>query len=172
MWRSTTTSPSRSKREDHVAAWFSGPDDNTCHFGIDPRQLAREDAFVAALCHETCHAFRRHHGVELRDHDREEEATDLTAVFVGFGIFLLNASDQLETSGAVVGGMAVTTTYSARLGYLSPLALSLLLAAQMIVRGASVSEHRSIASHLRPNPRACSQMRETATASGDSPSAH
>jgi hypothetical protein len=140
--------------EAHVAAWFSGLDDDTCYFGIDPRELEREDGFVAALCHETSHAFRRHHGVELRDHDREEEATDLTAVFVGFGIFLLNASDQFETSGAVVGGTAVTTTYSARLGYLSPLALSFLLAVQMIVRGASASELRSIASHLRPNQRA------------------
>jgi hypothetical protein len=140
--------------EDHVAAWFSGLDDDTCWFGIDPRQLEREDSFVAALCHESCHALRRHHEIELSHRDREEEATDLTGVFVGFGVLLLNAADQYATSGHLVGTMVYTKIHKGRLGYLSPIAFAFLLAVQAIVRQSSKKEVRALAGHLTANQRA------------------
>ncbi len=139
---------------DGVVAWFSGIDEDTCFFGIDPAQLAHEDTFVAALCHEACHAFRRHHGIELTNHDREEEATDLTSVFLGFGVYALNGSDQFDTRGEMVGTMVRTHFHVQRLGYLSPTSLAYLLAVQAVVRELSPKAQRGLASHLRANQRA------------------
>ena len=140
--------------EEGVVAWFSGIDEGACKFGIDPAQLAHEDTFVAALCHEACHAFRRHHGIELTNHDREEEATDLTSVFLGFGVYALNGSDQFDARGELIGTMVRTHFHVQRLGYLSPVSLAYLLAVQVVVRELSPKARRRFASYLRANQRA------------------
>jgi len=67
-----------------------------CRFGLDIEQLGDAQILIAALCHEIGHAFRTRHGLVKADWSREEDLTDLTTIYLGFGIFTVNASDRFE----------------------------------------------------------------------------
>jgi hypothetical protein len=133
----------------HTAAWFSGIHDGTCEFGLELDQLRKEDSLVATLGHEVAHAYREHHGLVILDRDLEEKLTDLTCVYLGFGVFNVNASHVVETGGVSASGERLLYERHS-LGYLSPGELALLLAAQLVVRD-DATEQREVRSELLPN---------------------
>jgi hypothetical protein len=134
-----------------AAAWFAGIDGNTCHFGVEPGALHDPDSLVASLAHEVAHAFRAFHGLASASRVDEEQATDVTTVYLGFGIFTTNAADRLRTSGGVEGVMTVWRSSRQSLGYLPPQAFAFLLAAQAIARDSDRAELRRVRSRLETN---------------------
>ena len=133
-----------------TAAWYAGVRDGVCQFGLELRALRDDSALVAALAHEVTHAYRDRHALAVRDRDAEEKLTDLTAVYLGFGVFLTNASLRVETGGYSDGGERLLFARHS-LGYLSPAEFALLLAAQVVARGLDLRERRKIREALDPN---------------------
>lgn len=133
----------------HTAAWFAGIHGDTCEFGLELDQLRREESLVATLGHEVAHAYREHHGLVIADRDLEEKLTDLTCVYLGFGVFNLNASHVVETGGYSASGERLLYERHS-LGYLSPGELALLLSAQLAVRD-DAAEQREVRKELQPN---------------------
>jgi len=119
------------RHSEGVAARFLGTRKGHLHFEVEADGLKDPDYVVGVLAHEVAHAFRREKGLEVSDHALEEQLTDLTTVFLGFGVLTANASDHFRSQGD-----AETHSWSHRqAGYLSPLAMSFLLAAQLTARG-------------------------------------
>jgi len=136
-------------QEGHAAAWFAGLHEGTFEFAVELEQLRHEESLVATLGHEVAHAYRHHHGLVISDRDLEEKLTDLTSVYLGFGLFALNASHVVETGGMSQTGEKLL--YETRsLGYLSPPELALLLAAQLAARN-DAAEQRAVCKELLPN---------------------
>jgi hypothetical protein len=50
------------------------------------------------------HAYREHHGLTVITPRTEEELTDLTTIYLGFGVLPLNASYISRSNGRIVGG--------------------------------------------------------------------
>src|SRR5262249_47131793 len=75
-----------------MAAWLAGIQDGRCLFGADARKLATPDVLVGVMAHEVAHAFRHRHELALANRDVEERLTDLTTVYLGFGVLTTNAS--------------------------------------------------------------------------------
>jgi hypothetical protein len=134
----------------HASAWFAGIRGGVAEFGIDVRNLRDERKLVAALAHEVAHAFRHHHGLVVRRTEIEEQLTDVTAVFLGFGVFVLNASHHVETGGTSEDGQRLLYERTA-LGYLAPQEFAYLLAAHWAARGADAAERRMIGKALSAN---------------------
>jgi hypothetical protein len=118
----------------HAIAWFAGIEGNRCLFGLDVRQLDDPQILIAALCHEVAHAYRHRHGLVKADRDREEQLTDLTTVFLGFGIFNTNAADRFRQSAWVIGNVQHTERSLRQAGYLPVEHMCFLLAAQIVAR--------------------------------------
>lgn len=134
---------------DNTAAWFAGFSEGACQFGLELEQLRHEESLVATLAHEVAHAYRNHHGLVIRDRDLEEKLTDLTCVYLGFGLFSLNASHVVKTGGvSSAGEKLLYETHS--LGYLAPSEFALLLGAQLAVR-ADRAEQQSVCEELSAN---------------------
>jgi hypothetical protein len=115
-------------------ATFEGIEDCSCLFTVSENQLAYDDAVVATLCHEVAHAYREQYGVADVDRDLDEENTDLTAVFLGFGVLLANNAEKFRKEGWAAGAMVYTRWSHSRSGYLPPQGLCWLLAAQVVAR--------------------------------------
>jgi hypothetical protein len=135
----------------HAIAWFAGIEGNRCRFGLDVRQLDDPQSLIAALCHEVAHAYRRRHGLEKTDADREEKLTDLTTVFLGFGIFNTNAADRFRQSAYLKGNLQVTEMSLQRAGYLPVEHMTFLLAAQAVARGLPPRRVKALAKLLEVN---------------------
>jgi hypothetical protein len=133
-----------------AAAWFWGFAEGTAWFGVDQRMLADPEGIVAALCHEAAHAFRHKHGL-VAEASKEELRTDVTTVYLGFGVLTTNAAYRSRTEGELQGTMAVLRWSHSTLGYLAPESFAFLLAAQMLARRATASERRRVRSHLEAN---------------------
>lgn len=138
---------------DHTAAWFAGITDGVCRFGLDIRQAANAEHLVGILAHEVAHAYRHEHGLVLMDRDLEELATDLTTVYLGFGLFTVNNTYRYRSMGFTEGYATYHAWSEQSAGYLRPEAMSFLLAVQAACRG-SDSERRALANHLEVNQRA------------------
>jgi hypothetical protein len=134
-----------------AAAWFAGVEGFNCFFGVNERHLGDADALVASLAHEVAHAYRRVHGLEETGTLTEERATDVTTVFLGFGVLTANASERLFTTGVFHGTTSITRSWQQRLGYLPPQALTFLLAAQAVARRAGWRERGRLSGVLGPN---------------------
>jgi len=104
----------------HVIAYFEGITDGRCELGVNCTQLDDPEHLIGVLAHEVAHAFRALHGLVVEDHDDEEELTDLTTVFLGFGIPTANNAHQ-ETIHSNQHSLR-------RSGYLSAQAMALALA--------------------------------------------
>jgi hypothetical protein len=135
-----------------AAAWFGGTDHGVCRFGVNVNELRNEDELVGTLCHEVAHAFRHEHGLQVIDADVEEELTDLTAVYLGFGVMVLESSFVFKTGGYTPHGQRLSWERRSR-GYLSPATLALLLAAQFVARGQTLGQRKAIGRALSPNHR-------------------
>jgi hypothetical protein len=135
----------------HVLAWFEGIEKDRCKFGLDIEQLGDAQILIGALCHEIGHAFRARHGLEKADRNREEDLTDLTTIYLGFGIFTVNASDRFEQTYSLRGAVEQTRWRLTQAGYLSPQDMSFLLAAQLVARGLSPSRCKAVGRRLETN---------------------
>src|SRR5262249_41712618 len=85
--------------DDHAPAWFAGISDGCCEFGLEFDGLRHESSLVAVLAHEVAHAYRHHHDLVIQDRALEEKLTDLTTIYLGFGVFTLDASLTVESGG-------------------------------------------------------------------------
>ena len=138
----------KSSGHEGTAAWFAGIAGDTCRFGVDVGQLRDPVELIGTLAHEVAHAYRHHHRLREDDRELEEQLTDLTTVYLGFGIFTANASLRF-TSGTSAFGSWYRRSAG---GYLSPQALSYLLAAFALARG---DDPRAVARKLSANQAAC-----------------
>jgi len=118
-----------------AAGLFLGIDGEVACFGADLALLGDPAGITATMAHEVAHAFRSHHGLCEDDRDVEEELTDLTAVFLGFGVLSANAALR-HRSQAMADGTLRSQWSVQRIGYLSPQELCFALACQIHVRGA------------------------------------
>jgi hypothetical protein len=136
----------RESSEHHpdAPAWFAGIENGVCRFGIDIHEISDPQRLIACLCHEIAHAYRALHLLEDEDRQVEERLTDLTTVYLGFGVFAANGAEQYRKSG----GYGFTQWSSSSLGYLDAETLCFLLAAQLVTRR---ENHREYVRHLEPN---------------------
>ena len=137
-----------------AVAWFAGMRGTTALFGVHRNQLREHDAIVGTLCHEVAHAYRRLTGLAEAYDRLEEENTDLTTVYLGFGILTTNNAYRFRKwrrTGGPYAGIAWSTESA---GYLSPQAMAFALAAQVTARGLSASESKRLGRHLETNQQA------------------
>lgn len=133
-------------------AWFAGIDRRTCLFGVDEAQLPDAEGLAGALAHEIAHAWRTHHGLVVANAAVEEQLTDVTTVYLGFGVLTTNASSRHRSRGFWQEGRGYMHEWShKRAGYLPPEAMSFLLAAYCVARAFGPNDRREIASVLEPN---------------------
>ena len=114
-----------------VLGWFTGIDDGTCRFGVHVHQLKDAEHFAGVMAHEVAHAYRAHHGLVRDDHALEERLTDLTTVYLGFGVLTANLTEvhrRHEDARQIV----LTTSHG---GYLSTEEMSFLVALSATLRG-------------------------------------
>jgi hypothetical protein len=135
-----------------VAGWFAGIEDNRCYFGVDLAQLSTPGSLAGTMAHEVCHAYRAWLGITTSERLREELRTDLTSIYLGFGILTANASLMFR-SGSTEGLGSYWQTQQG--GYMSPQSMCFVLAAQVVARGLAPAERKRIASHLETNQAAC-----------------
>ena len=131
-----------------AAAWFAGIDRNVARFGAESSKLDDPLGLVGAMAHEAAHAFRRRHRIEHRDHDVEEKLTDVTTIYLGFGM-ITTAAAARYTSHRV--GNTGSAWSHARQGYLPFEEMAFLLATQLVLRGYDVPTTRWFAKQLPAN---------------------
>ncbi|HLK90683.1 MAG TPA: hypothetical protein VKZ18_12350 [Polyangia bacterium] len=134
-----------------AAAWFAGIHEGRCVFGASATKLKSPDVLAGVMAHEIAHAFRHRHGLNLRKREVEEPLTDLTTIYLGFGILTTNASYRYRAGGGMQGAYTRTQWSHESLGYLPPEAMSFLLACQVVARDLPAAESRRIAGLLETN---------------------
>jgi hypothetical protein len=149
-------------REKGTAAWFAGIEDGVCRFGVAEENIHEPAALVATLCHEVAHAWRAVHALWVDDRAVEERLTDLSTVYLGFGLLTTNGTYLYRqrgdiTGGAADGSIAVTQWSHSYAGYLSPEAMSYLLAVQAKARNLGWLARRRIVAKLEPTQAALFQ---------------
>lgn len=128
-------------------AWFTGIDRDRVRFGCLDSHFDDPETLVAHLCHEVAHAWRAHHRAEVADRDTEERLTDVTTVYLGFGLFTTNASYRFRaTSNGIASGWSRSSS-----GYLHAVDFSFLLAAQAVARDLGWCARRRVAGQLESN---------------------
>ena len=126
------------EHESDTVAWFAGMDDDgTCNFGVRKDHLDQQGALAAILCHEVAHAYRARHGLGYSTHEEEESLTDLTTVYLGFGLLTANLASWRRSK--------------AHPEYLTQQAFSFLLAAQVVSRGMDGAVRKAVARQLDAN---------------------
>lgn len=132
-----------------TAGWFAGIRDGRAHMGVHVAQLRDAEAAVGVMAHEVAHAWRAQHKLRADSRDREELLTDLSTIYLGFGVLTTNNTDRYRSSG----GYGYTAWSTSSAGYLPPTAMAWLLALQIAARG-DRRERADVESHLEPNQRA------------------
>ncbi len=133
-----------------AAGLFLGIEDELAYFGADASLLDDPGGITATLAHEVGHAYRAHHGLCVADRELEEPLTDLTSVFLGFGVLAANAA--LRHRSGITGDTFFASRWSvSRLGYLTPQELCFLLAAQAHLRGPERAPVKPLLEHLEAN---------------------
>jgi hypothetical protein len=132
-------------------AWFAGIEGGRCRFGVGSEQLGDPQVLIAAFCHEIAHAYRHHHGLPKDDRDWEERLTDLTTIYLGFGVLTANVTDRFLKSSYLRGNLAITKTQFTRAGYLPAQSMSFLLALQLVARNLPPSRCKALARQLETN---------------------
>ncbi len=143
-----------------AAAWFAGIRNGRCQFGAETDQLGDPGGLVGAMAHEIAHAFRRTYRLEHRDREIEEKLTDVTTIYLGFGVLTTTASARFMTQHHANLG----SSYShKRQGYLAGEAMAFMLGSQLQVRGYDAETIRWYAKHLPANQAAAlrASVRET-----------
>ncbi len=140
------------ERSEHMraAAWYAGREGQVARFGVNRQELRHPTDLIGTLAHEVAHLYRDHHGLEVTDRETEENLTDLTTVYLGFGAFLLESSFSFRTGGESAEGHKLAWERQMR-GYLTLGSLALLFGAQLVARQVPKNDVKHICSHLSPN---------------------
>ncbi|HET7539112.1 MAG TPA: hypothetical protein VFK05_04550 [Polyangiaceae bacterium] len=136
-----------------AAAWFMDIADGVYRFGVKETELRDEQALIGTLGHEVAHAYRHHHRLAVKTRETEEQLTDLTTIYLGFGIFTLESSYQFKTGHYDTQGRRLLFERQGR-GYLLPGQLAYLLGAQLATRGVREDLLQRALSSLSDNHRA------------------
>jgi hypothetical protein len=129
-----------------TAGWFSGIDRGRARFGIQPKEIGDPHSVVGIMAHEVAHAWRQSHELVDPDRDAEEHLTDLTTVYLGFGILTTNVSERFRSWKK----LRASAYQLKSMGYLPPTAMSWLLALQASVRD-DRNERATIRRYLERN---------------------
>jgi hypothetical protein len=133
-----------------AAGWYMGREGGTYRFGVNPSFNKRPEVLVAVLAHETAHAWRDTFQLQVPDRDSEEYLTDLTTVYLGFGVLTTNAAWQFRgVSDGIGSGWEKQQT-----GYLDFRVFAFLLALVAHARGLGWWERTRFGWNLSPNQRA------------------
>jgi hypothetical protein len=136
-----------------AAAWFMDIDDGVYRFGVRESELRDEHSLMGTLGHEVAHAYRSEHGLVVPTSAIEEQLTDLTTVYLGFGAFTLESSFQFKTGGYDARGERLLYETHRR-GYLRPGQLAFLLGLQLAIRGQQREPLAPVLKSLSDNQRA------------------
>lgn len=154
-----------SYRHDGATAWFAGIYGNVVHFGCSEHQLENAgEGIVGVMAHEVAHVWRRFHGLEVADRDDEEDLTDLTTVYLGFGVFTVNNTYRYRSESVGTFGQRMSRSSA---GYLSPQEMSWLFAAQLHLRGLGWWQRRGALGWLEPRQRGFTKAAYRALGSAD-----
>ncbi|MBA2538329.1 MAG: hypothetical protein H0V17_01735 [Deltaproteobacteria bacterium] len=134
-----------------AAAWFAGIRGNTCYFGAEQSKLDDPLGLVGSMAHEIGHAFRRVYRLERDDRDMEEKLTDVTTIYLGFGILTTASASRFITRHHDNLGSSYAHT---KQGYLASHEMAFMLASQLSLRGYDNATIRRLAKHLPSNQRA------------------
>lgn len=138
-----------------VAA-FLGIESGVCRFVYNARCAAGAAVVAGVMAHEVAHAYRHFHGLNQDDEaaegaEDEEFLTDLTAVYLGFGILVVNNSERIASTGTVHGHVGTYRVERSSVGYLPPQAFSFLLGIQLSLRSLHGDPAENMARLLAPN---------------------
>ena len=99
-----------------------------------------KDSVLCVLAHEICHKLLFTHGIYISDCTLNEIYTDLTTIYVGFGLLTINGCLIVNKESVRDYANNTTTTYtkSLELGYLTP--RSYILAYIMMAKSFGVNE--------------------------------
>ncbi len=129
------------------AAYFSGIRDGRAYFGIQLAILDEPEKAAGTMAHEVAHAWRARKKLVVEEApDREELLTDVSTIYLGFGIFTTNNTDRYRSEGTI----DETRWSFSRVGYLPMQAMAFLLALQASARD-DRQETAKIERHLEPN---------------------
>ena len=134
-----------------AAAWFAGIRGNTCYVGAEQDQLDDPLAIVGSMAHEIAHAYRRAHRLERPDRDLEEKLTDVTTIYLGFGILTTASSARFITKQH---DNLASSYRHVKQGYLAAHEMAFMLASQLSLRGYDTPTVRRFARQLPANQRA------------------
>src|SRR5262245_18505503 len=82
-----------------VAGAFLGIGGGKCRLAFNENAPADAEYMAGVMSHEVTHAYRAHHGLAGASSE-EELLTDVTAVFLGFGILVANIKFRVRSYGA------------------------------------------------------------------------
>jgi len=107
------------KQKDGVAGHIDLSAHGTCiHIELDPDIKRFPDTAGATLCHELCHKWLQHNGIQIaleRDH---EILTDITSVYLGYGKIMLNGCKAVIERNKSTPEGTERITETMRAGYL------------------------------------------------------
>jgi len=141
----------RSERHTGAAAWFAGIEDGVVQFGTALHGLADPALLTGTMSHEVAHVFRRVHALEVEDSELEERLTDLTTIWLGFGVLTTNATLKHRSRGEFDGRNFWQSYSQQSVGYLPPQAMTFLLALQAVARNLEASDLRYVTGLLETN---------------------
>lgn len=136
-----------------AAAWFMGIANGVYRFGVRENELRDEQSLIGTLGHEVAHAYRSEHRLVVPTTGIEEQLTDLTTVYLGFGAFTLESSFQFKTGGYNERGEQLLYERNWR-GYLRPGQLAFLLGVQLCLRSLRNEPVEPVLASLSDNQRA------------------
>ena len=123
-------------RDEYRCGAFLEIEGRTCCLAFYEDAPHDMEGMAGVMAHKIAHVYRAFHGlVNSSSWEEEERLTDVTAVYLGFGILAANLCGNLETSHADIP-------------YLTPQAFAYLVALQMVARNLSKNERRRILKHL------------------------
>lgn len=126
------------------AGLFFGIENGVCQFGFNADNPGDEEHMAGVMAHEVAHVYRAHHGLEIESREEEELLTDVTTVFLGFGILTANNSFRYRSAGENYGHLAYLSWSVSRAGYLTPQGFAYLLALQLHARGDAAQKRRAL----------------------------
>jgi hypothetical protein len=123
-----------------VVGWFEGVEEDVCRFRINKSRLSDPESLAGVMAHEVARAYRQHLQLQVSDREKEERLTDLTTVFLGFGI--LSANNAFRHHAAFHGGRHAIWREGG--GELSSEEMCFLLAAQIALRTSDATYLRKL----------------------------
>src|SRR5262245_36267634 len=141
-----------------TAGVFLGIEKGCCAFALHEKAPGDAEYMAGVMCHEVAHAYRSFHGLAAAEPGGEEEhLTDLTSVYLGFGILATNNSFRFRSKSWLAGAMEHSEWSTQSTGYLPPQAFAYLLATQMVARGLRRRDRSRVLKRREGNQAVCTR---------------